>query len=102
MKNRISLATWGCKITKREKWGLAGWLAFVHIALWLTVVPAPAATKSSALRDQSKNRPKTVHMKRLEEKTFGKMPDGTEVKLYTLRNSQGMVAKVTSYGAILT
>lgn len=34
--------------------------------------------------------------------TFGKMPDGREVKLFTLKNANGMVAKVTEYGATLT
>ena len=35
------------------------------------------------------------------ESIFGKMPDGREVKLFTLTNEAGMVAKVTEYGAIL-
>jgi aldose 1-epimerase len=33
---------------------------------------------------------------------FGKLPDGTAVKLYTLSNRRGMTAKITDYGAILT
>jgi aldose 1-epimerase len=37
-----------------------------------------------------------------EEWIFGKMPDGTEVKIYSLMNQKGMVAKVTEYGAALT
>lgn len=32
---------------------------------------------------------------------FGKMPDGREVRIFTLTNKDGMVAKVTEYGAIL-
>ena len=39
--------------------------------------------------------------KAVEEKEFGKLPDGTIIKQYTLRNSKGMVAKVITYGAIL-
>ncbi len=39
---------------------------------------------------------------RIEEKEFGKTTDGTAVKLFALRNASGMVAKVMSYGAILT
>ncbi len=41
-------------------------------------------------------------LKRVEEIEFGKMPDGASVRLFTLRNAKGMVAKVMNYGAILT
>ncbi|HQW28219.1 MAG TPA: aldose epimerase family protein, partial [Verrucomicrobiales bacterium] len=37
----------------------------------------------------------------IAESVYGKMPDGREVKLYTLTNTSGMEAKVTEYGAIL-
>ncbi|WP_187264634.1 aldose epimerase family protein [Pontibacter beigongshangensis] len=36
------------------------------------------------------------------KKPFGKLPDGQEVSLYTLTNKQGMVVKLTNYGAIIT
>src|ERR1035437_7906210 len=39
---------------------------------------------------------------RLEEREFGKMPNGTAVMLFTLRNASGMSAKIMTYGAILT
>jgi len=38
---------------------------------------------------------------RLEQKEFGHMPDGTPVQIFTLRNANGMTAKVMAYGAIL-
>jgi aldose 1-epimerase len=41
-------------------------------------------------------------VQRLEETAFGKMPDGTPVQLFTLRNAKGMTAKVMTYGAVLT
>ena len=41
-------------------------------------------------------------VERLEESAFGKMPDGMAVRLFTLRNAQGMTAKVITYGAIVT
>jgi aldose 1-epimerase len=41
-------------------------------------------------------------LQRLEEREYGKMPNGTAVKLYTLRNASGMSAKIMTYGAILT
>jgi aldose 1-epimerase len=34
--------------------------------------------------------------------SFGQMPDGTRVQLYTLRNSRGMEARIATYGGILT
>lgn len=33
---------------------------------------------------------------------YGRLPDGTPIELYTLTNAHGLVAKVISYGAILT
>lgn len=33
---------------------------------------------------------------------FGKLSDGTHVELYTLTNKNGMVAKITTYGGIVT
>lgn len=39
---------------------------------------------------------------RVEEQRFGQMPDGTEVKLFTLRNAHGVVVKAMSLGATLT
>lgn len=41
-------------------------------------------------------------MKNIDEKDFGKLADGTPVKLFTLSNRQGMLARITTYGAILT
>ena len=36
------------------------------------------------------------------KETFGKMADGIAVDLYTLTNANGLVAKITNYGGILT
>lgn len=37
----------------------------------------------------------------VKEEVFGKMPDGHEVKIFTLTNKNGLKARVTEYGAIL-
>jgi aldose 1-epimerase len=37
----------------------------------------------------------------VKEEIYGAMPDGKQVKIYTLTNKNGLVAKVTEYGAIL-
>jgi aldose 1-epimerase len=41
-------------------------------------------------------------MAKVEKRSFGKTPDGTEVDLYVLTNSNGMTAKIMTYGATLT
>ncbi len=38
----------------------------------------------------------------IEEAEFGKTPDGTPVKIFTLRNRIGSSVKIISYGAIIT
>ena len=37
----------------------------------------------------------------IHKESFGKTPDGQEVKLYTLTNTNGLKARITNYGAIL-
>jgi aldose 1-epimerase len=59
----------------------------------LCVVPAAPAASTP-----QKQKP----MIRLEEKEFGQTPEGTVVRLFTLRNAKGAVAKVMNYGAIIT
>ena len=36
-----------------------------------------------------------------KEEVYGKMPDGREVKIFTLENKNGLRARITEYGAIL-
>jgi aldose 1-epimerase len=44
----------------------------------------------------------TVATADVKETSFGKLPDGREVKLFTLTAEGGITAKIMSYGAILT
>ena len=60
-------------------------LALVLLAFFASVTPA-----------------KSEPLKRLEEAEFGRTTDGAPVKQFTLRNSKGMMAKVISFGAIIT
>jgi aldose 1-epimerase len=41
-------------------------------------------------------------LKRVEESDFGKTPEGTPVKIFTLRNKNGLEVKAISHGAIIT
>lgn len=45
---------------------------------------------------------KKIRMTNIQHDDFGTMPDGTVVKRYTLKNRNGVIAKVMDYGAILT
>ena len=38
----------------------------------------------------------------IQKSSFGKLPDGTAVELYTLTNKNGLSAKITTYGTIIT
>src|SRR3954470_20401641 len=41
------------------------------------------------------------NLQRVKKSNYGKMLDGTEVKLITLRNAKGMSAQIITYGAII-
>jgi aldose 1-epimerase len=38
----------------------------------------------------------------VNKSNFGKLPDGTAVELYTLTNAHGLLAKISTYGTIIT
>ncbi len=65
---------------------------FIDMALLTAARPAGETT--------SKTEPKKEPA--VEKTPYGKMPDGREVSLYTLSNGNGMVMRVTDYGAIIT
>jgi aldose 1-epimerase len=63
-------------------------------------IPLLAAVMATlALSSCQKNPPAVTQS--IQEETFGKMPDGEEVKIFTLSNRNGCRARVTEYGAIL-
>ena len=68
------------------------WLSAATIALSLWICPTGGTAPGT----------KGQKMMSLDEKIFGHMPDGAPVKLYTLRNQNGVVVKITEYGAIVT
>ena len=43
-----------------------------------------------------------AHDPAISRALFGQMPDGTPVEIFTLRNRQGMEARITNYGGIVT
>jgi aldose 1-epimerase len=68
--------------------GRAGLTVLIASVMLLASTGARAADKSP--------------VKRMEKSEFGKLPDGSTADLFTLKNSKGMVVKVTNYGLIIT
>jgi aldose 1-epimerase len=68
---------------------------------WLSCVLAAAVISLSGC----KGRPEPVERQRgemsVKTETFGQTPDGKQIDLYTLTNSNGLKARITNYGAIL-
>jgi aldose 1-epimerase len=62
----------------------------------LAVTLAIAALALAAQAQGSKQKMKT------EKESFGKLPDGTPIDLYTLTNANGIEMKVMTYGGIVT
>src|ERR1041384_6089398 len=66
----------------------------MQISLWrLAIISLIASAFFGSVQAQT--------LKRVEQADFGKTPDGSEVKLITLRNSKGMSAQIITYGAII-
>lgn len=62
------------------------------------VIVLPACVSKSENKENDLNKEK---MELVKEK-FGTLTDGTEVDLYTLKNKNGITARITNYGGILT
>lgn len=71
------------------------------IALSLAAGLAVGLTASAADRPTADKKPKKMKAT-VEKSVYGKMPDGTVIDLYTLKNANGLVAKIITYGAIVT
>lgn len=61
-----------------------------------TLISALAIALASCQKDPGMSNSSPV-----KQEVFGKMPDGREVKIFTLTNRNGLRARVTEYGAIL-
>jgi aldose 1-epimerase len=68
------------------------------VALLFGSTSGPARAAQDARAQQSP----LPRMTKIQVEDFGKTPDGAVVKRYTLKNRNGVIAKVMDYGAILT
>ena len=61
----------------------------------------PAQTKAPVPAEDQAAAEKEATQMSAEKEFFGQTPDGKQVELYTLTNTNGLKAKITNYGAIL-
>ncbi len=71
---------------------------WISLVLLLTAIFMSGCKKQPPTLKQEDKETKTMSA---QKKTFGRLPDGREVHLYTLTNPNGVRARITSYGAIL-
>jgi aldose 1-epimerase len=57
---------------------------------------------SSCQTQTANNKVQKSEQNSITKSEFGKMPDGTSVYLYTLRNTQSMEVRISDYGGIIT
>jgi aldose 1-epimerase len=71
--------------------------------IWASLLLVAAlAGGLSAVGEEAKEKKKVDAKPGVTQMPFGKTPDGKEVDLYVLTNTNGMTAKVMTYGATLT
>jgi aldose 1-epimerase len=75
---------------------------FIGRLLGLLLLAAAGAANPLADRADSALEQKENMQKSIQKSSFGGLPDGTPVDLYTLSNSHGVVCKITNYGGIIT
>jgi aldose 1-epimerase len=63
---------------------------------------AAVAVGTSSCSSTRGKEPVAVAQATVEKSAYGTLPDGTAVDLFTLKNPNGMVVKVITYGAIIT
>lgn len=68
----------------------------------VTFIVALLLSSACKNRDVSMKTEKTDVTMEIQKEPFGTTPDGEEVDLFTLKNNNGIIAKVTNYGGILT
>ncbi len=73
-----------------------------EIFMFSAVIAAVTATIVSAAQTSSTKGEKTAMKSKIERLDFGKTNEGDPVDLYVLTNASGAVAKIMTYGAILT
>ena len=71
-----------------------------HLLVFIAALCLPNPSSAQLSSDQLSSDQRSNE--RLQQTVFGRMPDGTAVQQFTLRNNNRMTVKIISYGAIIT
>ncbi len=76
---------------------------FVNFVLVVTAIFIFGFEEMRVISEEPEVKPQSKEEKvmSVQTETFGKMPNGNQVDLYTLTNLNGLRARITNYGAIL-
>jgi aldose 1-epimerase len=69
---------------------------------FLSIAPALIAALFVAALSGCSTRPSTAPVERVRSDAFGRLPDGREVRIHTLRNRSGMELRAMDLGATIT
>jgi aldose 1-epimerase len=82
---------------------MSRYFALAAMAMLATVFIASCdSSKESEHREKPKEKDKAKASASITKADYGKTTEGTPVDLYTLTNKNGMVVKITNYGALVT
>jgi len=76
----------------------------MKLKIYLLAAMAFLAVLSGCEEETASNDPSKILIGKIsiDKQPFGQLADGTEVDIYTLKNANGMTAKITNYGGIVT
>ena len=76
-------------------------LAYLGVAVAVVCMPGCKKKQATPVDPNAGQETKEAAAMSVNQESFGQTPEGREVDLYTLTNSNGLKARITNYGAIL-
>ena len=76
---------------------------WISLVLAAAIINVPGCGKKKTPPEEPEAEPETKEALQMstQRESFGQTPDGRQVELYTLTNTNGLKARITNYGAIL-
>ena len=76
-------------------------LAYLGVAVAVVCMPGCKKKQATPVDPNAGQETREAAAMSVNQESFGQTPEGREVDLYTLTNSNGLKARITNYGAIL-